>query len=205
MRSSNVNSAGSTATWVGLAGTPMADPDPAPAWRRDAATGLDYAMVAPWLAILGAVGFGLRRAGALNTEVPHTWSGRLGAQLLVAVVLTVPVTLWLAWWEAKRHSTPGKRVLCLRVDGDEGSPLSFRPAVLRSAIKVALPWGLAHAAIWQTIGREVIPLTVVLVGLAYVVCGTHLVLVCRGGRPVYDRLAHTIVRATLGQRCQDGY
>lgn len=45
----------------------------------------------------------------------------------------------------------------------------------------------------------------VLVGLAYVVCGTHLLLVCRGGRPVYDRLAHTIVRATLGQRCQDGY
>ncbi len=44
----------------------------------------------------------------------------------------------------------------------------------------------------------------VLVGLAYVVCGTHLVLVCRG-RPVYDRLARTIVRATLGQRCQDGY
>ncbi len=69
----------STATWVGLAGTPMADPDPAPAWRRVAATGLGYAMVAPWLAILGAVGFGLRRAGALNTEVPHTWSGRLAA------------------------------------------------------------------------------------------------------------------------------
>ncbi len=45
----------------------------------------------------------------------------------------------------------------------------------------------------------------VLVGLTYVVCGAHLVLVCRGGRPVYDRLAHTIVRAALGQRCQDGY
>lgn len=34
MRSSTLNSAGSTATWAGLAGAPMADPDPTPAAGR---------------------------------------------------------------------------------------------------------------------------------------------------------------------------
>lgn len=164
----------------------------APAWRRVAATGVDYVVVVPWLVLLGGVGVSLRWAGVFIGE-PHTWKGRLLAQLLVSMVLTIPVMLWLAWWEANRHSTPGKRVFGLRVDADDGL-LSFRRGVLRSAFKVALPWELIHAAIWQTRGRDVTALAVVLVGLTYLVVGVQVVLLCRGGRPVHDRLAHTVVR-----------
>ncbi len=163
-------------------------------WRRIAATGVDYVTVVPWLVLLGGAGACLRWSG-VPIGVTHTWQGRLLAQLLVDMVLTIPVTLWLAWWEANRHSTPGKRLLGLRVDAVDGH-LPFRRAVLRSAFKVALPWELAHAAIWQTRGREITTLAVVLVGLTYLLAGVEIVLLWRSGRPVHDRLARTVVRST---------
>lgn len=150
-------------------------------------------MVVPWLVLLGGVGACLRWAG-VSIGVPDTWKGRLLAQLLVSMVLTIPVTLWLGWCEAHRHSTPGKRSFGLRVDADDGR-LPFRRAVLRSAFKVGLPWELSHAAIWQTMGREVTAPAVVLACLTYLVAGVQVVLLCRGGRPVHDRLAHTVVRS----------
>jgi hypothetical protein len=134
------------------------------------ATVVDYVTIVPWLALLGAVGTCLRWAGLVR-GVPDAWTGRLLAQLAVMLVLTVPVTLWFAWWEAGRHTTPGKRLLGLRVDGQhvDGGRLSFRRAVLRSAIKVALPWELAHAAVWQMWDREVSVLAMVLLGSVYIV------------------------------------
>jgi len=59
---------------------------------------------------------------------------------------------------------------------------------------VALPWEIAQAAVWQTWGRDVTGLTVILVALAYLVAGAQFVLVFAGGRPIYDRLAATVVR-----------
>ncbi len=97
----------------------MGSRETAPAGRRVIATAVDYTVVAPWLAILGIVGYGLRRAG-VATELPHTSTGRLGAQFVVLLLLTVPFTLWLAWWEANRHATPGKTLLHLRVDAHVG-------------------------------------------------------------------------------------
>ncbi len=72
---------------------------------------------------------------------------------------------------------------------------SYHRALIRSAVKVALPWELAHAGLWQLRGRDVSVLGPVLIGLAYVVAGGQLVLLCRGGRPIHDRLARTIVRS----------
>ncbi len=114
------------------------------------------------------------------------------------LVLTVPVTLWLAWWEATRHATPGKRVFGLQVVGDDdvgGRGVSLRQAVLRSAVKVTLPWELGHAALWQTWDRRVTGLAAALFVLAYVVVGMQFVLLFRGGRPIHDRLARTVVRS----------
>ena len=154
-------------------------------------------MVVPWLAVLGAVGAFLGWADVLP-GVPDTWNGRLVAQALIMLVLTVPVTLWLAWWEAARHATPGKRVFGLRVvgnddDGERGP--SFRRAVLRSAVKVTLPWELGHAALWQTWDRQLTGLPLALLVLVYVVVGMQVLLLFRGGRPLHDRLAHTVVRS----------
>ena len=145
-------------------------------------------MIAPWLAVLGLIGACLRWAGVF-TELPQTWKGRLLAQLLVALALTVPVTLGLAWSESSRRTTPGKRRLGLRVEGaGAGDDLPYHRALIRSAVKVALPWKLAHAGLWQLWGRDVSVLGPVLIGLAYVVAGAQLVLLCRGGRPIHDRL-----------------
>jgi hypothetical protein len=72
--------------------------------------------------------------------------------------------------------------------------LSYHRALIRSAVKVALPWELAHAGLWQPWGRDVSVLGSVLIALAYVVAGAQLVLLCRG-RPIHDRLARTIVRS----------
>ncbi len=166
----------------------------APAWRRAAATGVDYALVIVWLAVLAAIALGLRRVGALTTELPASGADRIRAQLVIALVLTVPVTLWLSWWEARRGSTPGKKLLRLCVESVDSRRLSMSRALLRSGIKVALPWELAHAAIWQTIGRDTTTLTLLLGGLAYLVMGAHLALLCVGGRPIYDRAAGTVVR-----------
>jgi uncharacterized RDD family membrane protein YckC len=154
-------------------------------------------LVVPWLVVLGAVGVLLRRAEVLP-DVPQTWDGRLVAQLLTMLVLTVPVTLWLAWWEASRHATPGKRLLGLRVDVsddvDEPSP-SIRRTALRSALKVALPWELAHAALWQTWDSQATVFAMALIGLVYVVVGIQVVLLFHGGRTLHDRIAHTVVRS----------
>lgn len=85
----------------------------------------------------------------------------------------------------------------LRVEGDDAGDddLSYHRALIRSAVKVALPWELAHAGLWQLWGRDVSVLGSVLIALAYVVAGAQLVLLCRGGRPIHDRLARTIVRS----------
>ncbi len=122
-------------------------------------------MIAPWLAVLGLIGACLRWAGVF-TELPQTWKGRLLAQLLVALALTVPVTLGLAWSESSRRTTPGKRRLGLRVEGAGAADLSYHRALIRSAVKVALPWELAHAGLCQLWGRDVSVLGPALIGLA---------------------------------------
>lgn len=154
-------------------------------------------MVVPWLGVLGAVGVLLRQAELLP-DVPRTWEGRVVAQLLTMLVLTVPVTLWLAWWEANRHATPGKRLLGLRVDVNDDvdeARLSLRRTALRSALKVGAPWELAHAALWQTWDKKATVFAMALISLVYVAMGIQVVLLFRSGRPFHDRVARTVVRS----------
>lgn len=104
------------------------------AWRRLTAWLIDWLCILILPALLVPVGLLLR-----NADLP-AWGLNLGA----LVVLIVPVTLWLAWCESsERQATPGKRVRDLQVVGPNGR-ITFSRAVLRNALKVAVPWELGH-------------------------------------------------------------
>jgi uncharacterized RDD family membrane protein YckC len=120
-------------------------------WRRLAAGAVDYGIVVAYLAVLTLVGVLLRAAGLLPDHIT-TPGGRILAQLVVIAVLTVPVTLWFAWWEAApRGATPGKRLLGLRVSRLNGGGLSGSGSMRRSAVKIAVPWEVAHTAVWNSL------------------------------------------------------
>ena len=85
-----------------------ADQRGAPGRRRLAAFGVDYAFIAAYLGVLVLLGVLGRAAGLLPSRVT-TPSGRIIGQLAAIAVVTVPVTLWFAWWEAApRGATPGQ-------------------------------------------------------------------------------------------------
>jgi uncharacterized RDD family membrane protein YckC len=158
-------------------------PRGAPGWRRLAALGVDYGVIVAYLGVLGLVGALGRAAGVLPGRVT-TPAGRIAAQLAAIAVLTVPVTLWFAWWEAApRGATPGKRLLGLRVATVDGRGLSPRRSLLRSLVRVAVPWELAHTGVWNALawpGPE---------------APVNAALFTGARRPLYDRIAGTVVLA----------
>lgn len=129
------------------------------AWRRLTAWLIDWLWILILPALLVPIGFLLRNAGL------PSWLLNLGAFL----VLIVPVTVWLAWRESSsRQATPGKRVRGLRVVRD-GERASFRRALLRNALKVALPWELGHTVAYGFASGSEGAWLIVLTVLTYVV------------------------------------
>jgi uncharacterized RDD family membrane protein YckC len=170
---------------------------PAPGWRRLAAGAVDYGIVVAYVALLVVVGVLGRAAGLLPEDVT-TPGGRILAQLIVIAVLTLPVTLWFAWWEAApRGATPGKRLLGLRVSRLGGGGLSWSDSLLRSAVKIALPWELAHTGVWNSLvwpGPDA-PVNIALFLVANGLLVLNVVLLFVGSRmTLYDRIAHSIVQ-----------
>jgi uncharacterized RDD family membrane protein YckC len=170
---------------------------PSPGWRRVVAFAVDYALILPYLGLLAIVGVAGRAVGAVPTEIA-TPAGRVAAQLVAFAVLTVPVTLWFAGWEAGRGgATPGKRLLGLRVrtigDGRPAWPRSLG----RTALKFTVPWELAHTAVWDLLvwpGERGALVDTVLLSLANAVIAVDLVSLFIGSRRApYDRIAGTIV------------
>jgi uncharacterized RDD family membrane protein YckC len=172
-------------------------PRSSPGWRRLAAGGVDYVVIAAYLALLTLVGALGRAAGLLPARIT-TPQGRILAQLAAIAVLTVPVTLWFAFWEAApRGATPGKRLLGLRVSRLDGSGLSPPVSLLRSSLRVAVPWELAHTGVWNVLawpGPDA-PLNAVLFSLANGLLVLNVAMLFLGARrPPYDRLAGTVVQ-----------
>ena len=86
---------------------------PSPGWRRVVAVVVDYGSIVLCLGVLSVLGVFSFAIGAVTTTVA-TPTGRVLAQLVIFAVLTVPVTVWLAGWEASPGgATPGKRLLGL--------------------------------------------------------------------------------------------
>jgi uncharacterized RDD family membrane protein YckC len=175
-----------------------ADQRGAPGRRRLAAFGVDYAFIAAYLGVLVLLGVLGRAAGLLPSRVT-TPSGRIMGQLAAIAVLTVPVTLWFAWWEAApRGATPGKRLLGLRVSRLDGGAPSWPRSLLRSLARIAVPWELAHTGVWNILawpGPEA-PVNAALFAVANGLLVLNLVMLFVGARrPLYDRLAGTVVQA----------
>lgn len=168
-----------------------------PRWRRVAAFGVDYGLIVAYLGLIILVGTLGRAVGAAPRDIA-TPMGRVVAQLVVFAVLTVPVTVWFAWWEAApRSATPGKRLLGLQVVSLTGAGLSWRRSLGRSALKITLPWELAHTGIWNILVWPADPnavIDVTLLTLANAVLITNAVLLLVGsGRTLYDRATGTVV------------
>jgi len=78
---------------------------PSPGWRRVVAFGVDYGVIVLYLGFLTLAGVLGRAVGAVPADIT-TPTGRVVAQLVVFAVLTVPVTLWFAGWEATLVERP---------------------------------------------------------------------------------------------------
>ena len=168
-----------------------------------AAAGVDYGLVGVYIGLLSLAGASARAAGLLPDQLT-TQPARWAAQLAAIGLLTAPVTLWLAWWEAAPHgATPGKRLLGLQVIVANGDLVSPRRSLLRSVLKVALPWELAHTAVWRLLvwlgdpqDRASLVLLLLANGIGVVYLATLFV---GDGRTPYDRIAGTVVRDRLQQ------
>jgi uncharacterized RDD family membrane protein YckC len=166
-------------------------------WRRIAAFGVDYGVIVVYLGLLGLAGVIGRRVGVVPDGI-GTPSGRVLAQVAVFAVLTVPVTVWFAGWEATpAGATPGKRLLGLRVLTVAGRRVAWPRSLLRTALKLTVPWELAHTAVWDLLvwpGDGAAAVDMVLLGVANAAIVVDVAMLFVGsGRPPYDRIAGTIV------------
>ena len=161
------------------------------AGARILATLIDVACMLPWIVVVAAAGAVLYASGATGAADDIT------GNLVGFVTLIVPITIAAAGFEgATRHATPGKRALRIRVTSAEGAP-GFVRSLARNAIKYALPWELAHTAVFALVGSAgQTPVWVaVVLGAAYVVPIGSLVLLLTTGRALHDRVARTGVAA----------
>jgi uncharacterized RDD family membrane protein YckC len=116
--------------------------------------------------------------------------------LTSSLLLTGPLTSALAALEATGGS-PGKRLLGLQVvHSATAQPVGLVRATARTFLKVAVPWELAHAAVWRLRSqgaperaRGGVPLLLA----CYAYTGASLVGVVRSGQGLHDRATGTRV------------
>jgi uncharacterized RDD family membrane protein YckC len=164
-------------------------------WNRLLAWILDWLCILVWVAVVAAVGITLYLTG-----VTRSIDGVTG-NIVGFVTLVAPITLALAWRESSpKQATPGKRLrrLTVQVVGT-GSRVRFGRALLRNAIKLAVPWELGHTvAFTMATGGGIVPAWIVpVIALTYALPLVYLVTLFVGdGRTVYDRIAGTVVTLT---------
>ncbi|WP_169806512.1 RDD family protein [Microtetraspora malaysiensis] len=173
----------------------------AAALRRVAATVIDYGLIMAYAGVVAAVYVPLYFAGIKLIPAIDGLGSRILAQVVAAAILSVPGTVWLASreWSA-RQATPGKRLLGLKVETLSGARPSRSVALARTALRVLLPWEVAHTMVWNQLAwpkGEFGPRDLTLAIVTYGLLGLYgLTLFLGSGRPPYDRLCATrVVRA----------
>jgi hypothetical protein len=163
-------------------------------WNRLLAWIVDWFGVTAWVAIVAAVGVPLYLMGITGT-MPALW-----LNLVATVTLVLPVTVVLAALESSaKEGSFGKRARRLNVvSARTGSRMSFRQAIGRNALKIALPWTIGHAAVYGIVGSsgaDVLPVSIwLLAAIAYVLPIVYVVSLFIGtGRTPYDRLCGSVV------------
>ncbi|UUT35303.1 RDD family protein [Microbacterium elymi] len=171
-------------------------------WARFLALLIDWVCILAWVAVTAAVGIPLYLTGAIGPVSPFALNVIAGA------VMVVPVTIALAALESTAgHASLGKRVMGLvvvRAGGD--APVRFPRALGRTALKIALPWTLGHAAVIglsASSASDSVPAPIaVLTAAAYVLPIAYIVSLFLGsGRTPYDRICATkVIAAASGRR-----
>jgi len=172
-----------------------------PAWRlavrRIAAWSVDWLVIVGYAAALVPLGL------LLNDRSVQLSS--LAWNLISFGLLIVPVTVWLAAWEAgPRAATPGKRLARLRVLANDGRPPGFGRSLARNGLKVALPWELGHTAAFvlatsSADGAVMTAASICGITACVIVLGYLASLFVGSGRTPYDRVTGTSVRMRRGQ------
>ena len=144
--------------------------------------------------MLAVAGAGLYSAGALRGL------SAIQGNAVSFLVLIGPVTVVMARLESgAREATIGKRGRRLRVvDARTESGVSFGRALLRNAVKIALPWELGHTVAYGLFGSSPgasVPGWLVAVTVAaYMLPIAYVVTLFVGhGRTPYDWLSGTVV------------
>lgn len=162
---------------------------------RTVAFAFDYIFIFLYLVLLISIGLIVNLVFPDLTSV--LFANPLSAQLTGFVILTLPVTLYFALFEASDwQATWGKRHRGLKVTGLDGKRLTRLRALARNVLKF-IPWELAHACIWQIsfAGEEPSPLISIGFILVWVLVGANVVSLWISPRQqtLYDRLAGTCV------------
>ena len=168
-------------------------------WNRLLAWVVDWLCILVWVAIIAAIGIPLYLAGI-------TGGLTVVAQNIIAtLILVVPVALMLAGFESSaRKASIGKQFRhLLVVNSRTGQRVSFRRALARNTIKIAVPWTIGHAAVYGIVvssaAGSIPPAVWVTTVVAYVLPLAYVVTLFFGsGRTPYDRISSTTV--TLAPR-----
>ena len=159
-------------------------------WNRLLAWLIDWLCILIWVTIVAAIGGALYATGVARSLDP------VSGNIVGFIALIVPVTMGIAWRESSaREATPGKRVRHLAVTSG-GARISFGRALLRNAVKIALPWELGHTVVFTlAMGNGTVPVWIVpITALTYALPIVYVVTLFVGdGRTLYDRVAGTVV------------
>ena len=168
------------------------------AWKRVAAFGLDYLVIAAYIVVLTLASVTV--TSQLSSLNPGSRTDPWVFDLLAFTTLVLPVILYFALSEASRsQATWGKRRMGLVVVSTGGQRLRAGRSLMRSALKL-LPWQIAHTSLFHIPGWptavETIPFPAAL-GLwisALLASGAFAsIFIAADRRTLYDRLAGTRV------------
>jgi uncharacterized RDD family membrane protein YckC len=168
----------------------------APVSRRLAAVGVDYAVIAVYLAGVTAAGWGLRQVSGGVVEA--VFSNPATGELAGFALLTLPVSAYFVFFEAApAGATWGKRRLGLHVVTDGGRGIGLGRSTVRTAVKF-LPWELSHGAIWQFAfagsGGSIAGTLLLIAAWLLVAITIAMTFTDRRHRALHDRIAGTEVR-----------
>ena len=163
-------------------------------WSRLAAWFVDWLLVLGWVAVTAAVGVPLFLGG---------YGGGLSVvalNVIATLAVVVPVTVGMAVLESSaREASIGKRARRLIVVTVSTSRrISRSRALVRNVLKIALPWMVGHAAVFEIVATSTagaVPVSIWMVtACAYILPIVYVVSLFIGsGRTPYDRVSGTIV------------
>lgn len=162
------------------------------AGRRALATAVDYAATAAPLAVVLAAQVAAGRTSQFTWPPNPEYAGT--ARWAVPAFVTLPAAALLGVADT-RGGSPGRRCTGLRLARDAGdTPVGLAAAIVRSLVKVALPWELGHQSVLAFAVHKERAGAALGLGAQALVAG-HAIAVLLGRRPLADVVAGTTVIA----------